>query len=262
MIPKSKIYVIILCIMFIAGGLTIFLSVQTCKATSENILYVGGSGPGNYSSIQSAINASSNGSTIYVYSGTYLESISINKSINLMGENTNTTVIEGFQSFIVVEIPLNGVSIQGFTIKGGQYMIGDTSNIGIQILSNNNIVNNNNIQNLDIGIKIINSSSNNSIYHNNFFINNTESAYDEGINIWDNGYPSGGNYWNNNVGVDANHDGIVDTAYNITGGNNQDRYPLIEPYVKSPVTQKQTPGFEIIISIVAISLILFWKRKN
>ena len=34
-------------------------------------LYVGGSGPGNYTKIQDAINNAIDGDTIYVYSGTY-----------------------------------------------------------------------------------------------------------------------------------------------------------------------------------------------
>ena len=41
------------------------------KNTNGNILYVGGSGPNNYTSIQSAINDASNGYTIYVYPGNY-----------------------------------------------------------------------------------------------------------------------------------------------------------------------------------------------
>lgn len=38
-------------------------------------LYVGGSGPGNYTTIQSAINESSNGDTVFVYSGIYYDNV-------------------------------------------------------------------------------------------------------------------------------------------------------------------------------------------
>jgi len=58
-------------------------------------LYVGGSGPGNYSTIQSAINASNPSDMVYVYNGTYDENIIINKSISLIGENKNSTIING-----------------------------------------------------------------------------------------------------------------------------------------------------------------------
>jgi hypothetical protein len=42
-------------------------------------LYVGGSGPGNYTTIQQAINDASNGDTVYVYddSSPYKEQVSV-----------------------------------------------------------------------------------------------------------------------------------------------------------------------------------------
>ena len=57
-------------------------SEKPSQSTSRgNWLYVGGSGPGNYSKIQDAINASSNGDTVFVYddSSPYLENLIINK---------------------------------------------------------------------------------------------------------------------------------------------------------------------------------------
>ena len=38
-----------------------------------NTLYVGGSGEGNYTKIQDAINNASDGDTVFVYNGTYYE---------------------------------------------------------------------------------------------------------------------------------------------------------------------------------------------
>ena len=61
----------------------------------SSTLYVGGSGPGNYSSIQSAIDAASDGDTVFVYSGTYSEPITIEKKLNLIGEEKTTTIIDG-----------------------------------------------------------------------------------------------------------------------------------------------------------------------
>ena len=81
-------------------------------------LYVGGSGPGNYTKIQDAINDTICGDTVYVYdeSSPYYETLTINKSISLVGENRETTVIE---NFIVdrnaVRIWADNVRICGFS---------------------------------------------------------------------------------------------------------------------------------------------------
>ena len=43
----------------------------------NNIIYVGGTGVGNYTNIQDAIDISSNDDTIFVYNGTYYENIEL-----------------------------------------------------------------------------------------------------------------------------------------------------------------------------------------
>jgi len=62
----------------------------------SNTLYVGGSGPGNYSKIQDAVDNTSDGDTVFVYddASPYLETVSINTSIQVVGENENTTIID------------------------------------------------------------------------------------------------------------------------------------------------------------------------
>ena len=85
---------------------------------SGNILYVGGDGPGNYSKIQDAIDDASDGYTVFVYNGTYYESLSINKSIKLLGENRNTTIIDNNYDFgSSIRIYSDNVTISEFTIK-------------------------------------------------------------------------------------------------------------------------------------------------
>ncbi|GAI68504.1 unnamed protein product, partial [marine sediment metagenome] len=68
-------------------------------------------------------------------------------------------------------------------------------------------------------------------------------AYDQCNNTWDNSYWSGGNYWSDYTGDDFYHgpgqnklgrDWRGDTPYNIAGGSNQDRYPLILQYESEP----------------------------
>ncbi|MFA5772808.1 MAG: right-handed parallel beta-helix repeat-containing protein, partial [Thermoplasmata archaeon] len=48
-----------------------------------------------YLTIQDAINAASNGDTIFVKNGTYYENLSISKTINLTGESNQNTIIKG-----------------------------------------------------------------------------------------------------------------------------------------------------------------------
>jgi parallel beta-helix repeat protein len=110
---------------------------------------------------------------------------------------------------------------------------------GIELYSsNNNLISNNKVSNnSDYGIYLEYDSDNNLIYQNKF-MNNARRACDYGSNRWDNGYPSGGNYWSEYTGTDIykgenqnipGSDGICDTSYDIYGGSNKDRYPLMNP---------------------------------
>lgn len=84
-----------------------------------NTYYVGGSGPGNYTSIQEAINAAGDGDTVFVYddSSPYQEILSINTSLSLVGENKETTVIETItENTTVITISADNISVSGFTI--------------------------------------------------------------------------------------------------------------------------------------------------
>ena len=89
-----------------------------------DILYVGGSGPGNYSTIMSAISYANEGDTVFVYSGTYYEGIFIPKKLNLIGENKYSTIIdagiavrENTDIRDTVKINADGVKIANFTLR-------------------------------------------------------------------------------------------------------------------------------------------------
>jgi parallel beta-helix repeat protein len=85
----------------------------------RNTLYVGGSGPGNYSTIQQAINNATAGDSVYVYndSSPYYETITIDTTLQLIGEHKKTTIIDGSNSGDVVYITADGVGITGFTLQ-------------------------------------------------------------------------------------------------------------------------------------------------
>jgi parallel beta-helix repeat protein len=93
-------------------GDTAFQSLKSGKT-----LYVGGDGPGNYSTIQEAVYAAVFGDTVFVYNGVYHEKVKINTSITLIGEDKNTTIIDGQPYGSVVYIHSIGVTMKGFTIK-------------------------------------------------------------------------------------------------------------------------------------------------
>ena len=94
----------------------------TILSNSEGlILYVGGSGPGNYTNIQDAINETHNGDTVFVFNGTYNGHVYINKSINLFGEDKNTTIITGYVAY-TVSIVTDWVNMSEFTINNNERM--------------------------------------------------------------------------------------------------------------------------------------------
>ena len=102
-----------------------------------NILYVGGTGEGNYSTIQDAVFAARDGDTIFVYNGTYEESVYIGKKINMVGESErNVIIVAGIYGY-GINISCNGVFIKNFSITGSSDL-----NAGIVIHSNDCIIEN------------------------------------------------------------------------------------------------------------------------
>jgi len=100
-----------------------------------NTLYVGGSGPNNYTTIQSAINDSADGYTVFVYddSSPYNENILIEKTINLIGENKQTTILDGQGNGDTIHCEADNIQIHGFTIKNGYKPGGHWWIAGIQL---------------------------------------------------------------------------------------------------------------------------------
>lgn len=99
--------------------------------------------------------------------------------------------------------------------------------------SNNNINGNYFFNNLEYGVSIKDIYSEHNIFYNNNFIGNSIDAEDYGTdNMWDNGII--GNYWDNYTGIDANHDGIGDTPYSISGSaGSLDNYPIWDGCIDS-----------------------------
>src|SRR3989304_4596304 len=89
-----------------------------CLEGTKSILRV----PGDYPTIQAAIDAAADGDTIVVSAGTYKETLRIlSKDITLQGEDKESTTINGKYTDKVSVIYISGgkVHISGFTIKNG-----------------------------------------------------------------------------------------------------------------------------------------------
>lgn len=213
------IFIVILLLCFL-----ILLSVSPTygQEPSSSIIYVGGTGPGNHSSIHSALLTAPAGSVVFVYNGTYYEHLVIEKSIQLIGEHKDTTIIDGNGSSFVVTLTADHITISGFTITNSQkkfpfagiYVTSDFNTISDTILtdnyygihlgylaSGNLIVNNSIFSNKQCGI-YFNHASNNRLIgnvvsdhpvngfglyefsNNNIIVNNTFSLNQHtGINI-------------------------------------------------------------------------------
>lgn len=172
------------------------IAIERCTLPIDNIggnvLYVGGTGPGNYSKIQDAVDNASDGDIIFVYSGTYYEHVNVDKSIRLVGEDKNTTIIDGGGSGNVIKIIKNHVEIMNFTVTNGAY--------GFWIFSSGNIIIKNIIRNNIDGIWL-QSSGNNSIIGNIV----SDSIYD-GIVLY---RSSNGNTIEGNKVQKSGYDGII-----------------------------------------------------
>jgi len=77
----------------------------------NHILHVGGSGYGNYSHIQDALDDAMDGDTILVHPGIYKENLSIEKSVRMVGENA-TIKTRG------IAVYADDVTIDNFSIAG------------------------------------------------------------------------------------------------------------------------------------------------
>ncbi|PNX54119.1 MAG: hypothetical protein BV458_01065 [Thermoplasmata archaeon M9B2D] len=105
--------------------------------SGDTTLYVGGTGPGNYSKIQDAIDNATHGDTVFVFRGFYQETVHIGTSIHLTGEDKNTTIIDAGQQGTVIEISAHETILKEFTV---QHAKNDIHYAGVEIGAVSNVV--------------------------------------------------------------------------------------------------------------------------
>ena len=139
-------------------------------------LYVGGSGPGNYTSIQTAIDAATQGDTVFVYNGTYFEHISITKPLSLIGERKETTRIVSNGSAEVVKVTGDWVNITGFAIENSD------NHISIRLSGSKST----NLTSNDFGIRGVYISGTKIKYWNTHDIDDTNTVNGKPVHYWKN----------------------------------------------------------------------------
>jgi parallel beta-helix repeat protein len=186
-----------------------------------------------------SVNGASN--TIIKSANKNIETIEITaNNVNISGfriENLGSTTYSCLKLDTVSNCFIKDNVIKNSNQGNGVYLVSSNSNtiqdntiesnyIGIYFSnSDSNDVKNNNIQNNEnYGIYLHVTSTDNTIYLNDFSHTQGINARDQGTNNWD--YNSQGNYWDDYNDYDNNDDGIGDNPYIIEGNGNQDNFPL------------------------------------
>jgi parallel beta-helix repeat protein len=190
---------------------------SSVPVSSGNTLYVGGSGPDNYTSIQDAIDNASDEDVIFVCkdSSPYCENIIINKSIALIGEEEKSTIIDGMFNANTIWVKNSSVQVRNFTVINSR---DDHFCAGINVIEklwwqpseppslSNVHIENCTVENNSIGIRFTNTKNGEisfcHIHHNHgssiYFCNGSYIVihdcyiHDNGLKVSENSYYSGG----------------------------------------------------------------------
>jgi parallel beta-helix repeat protein len=199
---KNKIIIqsVLLSIIIVLSGCTT-ISPDTSNGDSiPEGLYVSLSEDKEFTSIQNAIDNASDNQTVFVFSGVYNESIIINKTITLMGQDPEKTIINGNNVGDVITISDTATcNIMGFTIQGS-----GSNHAGIKILTSNNNISNVIIKNNNNGIYTQNVNYNN-ICNNTIKLNDEYGVYLSGSKY---------NFVKNNVFTDNSYGMRIKARYN------------------------------------------------
>jgi parallel beta-helix repeat protein len=98
--------------LLMASMLTLAFNIQPVRARTMAV-------PDNYPTIQQAINHANEEDVILVKAGTYWENVVVNKTISLLGQDAESTIIDGNMTSDCVSVTADHVKISGFTIRNG-----------------------------------------------------------------------------------------------------------------------------------------------
>jgi nitrous oxidase accessory protein len=173
--------------------------------------------PDKYPTIQAAIGNASAGDTVFIKKGTYNETVYVDKSLSLIGEDNQKTIIRGvynrYSEWPAIHVLADNVSISGLMIVGSEPGI-LIENSYAHVPSRCTITGNNFLNNSE-GILAQGDSNelvetvkpSNHIISGNYFSGNAYGIYDSASNTTISGNEITGNHW---VGI------IIDAAVNVT----------------------------------------------
>jgi len=156
--------------------------------------------PSEFATIQAAVNATSWGGGVFVASGTYYEHVVLNKTLQLVGESPEDTIIDGSAAGTVINVTADNTIVKGFTI-------GNSDLNGILAVGRSNVtIQDNIIVNSYLGI-YLESSSNNDISGNNVTAN---SQYGVALDSSSNNSISGNTFTNDGLHVENSYQNSVE----------------------------------------------------
>lgn len=174
-IISKSIYGILISTFIIA---TMFFSgcvEESGQNVNPNTYYVSQDGTRDYTSVQQAIDDAPQGHTIYLSPGHYNKSIIIDKPLSIIGQNADTTIIDGKNSGNVIKIIGSGnVTLSGLTlVNSGDSTDSYDYDAGLNVNCDNNNFENLIIKDNNVGIHSYSSSNNKYesviIYNNSYY---------------------------------------------------------------------------------------------
>ncbi|MFC2146411.1 DUF1565 domain-containing protein, partial [Acidobacteriota bacterium] len=205
-------------------------TITITKSNNQYPVYIRETGEG-FNTIQDALDAASNNQHIDVSAGTYKENISVYKNVSVVGENPNTTIIDGSNGYYGVMMYSDG-TLKNFKITGSGianiYCYNSNPQIINNIITDTNLgirhdyttkalIKNNTIRNNSYGINCYGNCT--SIITGNTITNNRNGIFIKDSSqpdIGGGGESSGGNAIRNN----ENHDITNYSPHTIYAKNN------------------------------------------
>lgn len=154
-------------VLFVGTGIASAFNINSVNefkpVNNGNWLYVGGSGPNNYTRIQDAIENATDGDIVFVYYGTYNEHITVDKQLTVIGITSISEEIPYIDGgdYATVLITADNCIFENFSVSSDWWN-------GIRLQSNGNVIRNCSVLKATGGDIKLDHSSNNLISDNIF----------------------------------------------------------------------------------------------